>query len=487
MNLILIHGALGSSDEMKPLLPYISKSYTVYCYEIPGHGTRKDELNRFSMRDIIEDFNQYTATIGEVYVFGFSLGGYLAMAASLYGNTTIKGVVTLGTKVKWSEKEALKEVQNLNLEFLKTNATPFYTYLQNLHGDHLEKLCEQTGVFMLELGANPILTPETVSSINIPVRMGRGGKDRMVDEESTCTLVNNLPHAFYTEIPNFPHPMGFLKPTLVARFLEVQLKSMHYHWADLPKSRLAYSILGTITDEVSPVCLFLHEGLGSIAQWGDFPAKLTSRLGLPGIVYEREGYGFSSPSSLPRTERYLHEFAWVELPQFIETIELKNPLILIGHSDGGSIALMYASKNSDRVVALVTMAAHLYNEEITVAGIIDAKKAWDEGKLKGLEVYHGAKTSKLFFDWNDTWQTEAFLKWNISNDSARNVDFASLIIQGEDDQYGSSNQVLDIVQLLGEQSEGLMIEQAGHSPFIDQEEIVVDEIVAFLNENELLD
>ena len=328
---------------------------------------------------------------------------------------------------------------------------------------------------MLELGANPPLSPSAVSKIEIPVRMGRGGKDRMVDSESTKELVEAMPNGFYTEIPSFPHPIGFLKPNHVARFVDVQLDSMKYSWIDSANGRLAYKFIGT-PKENEPLVLFLHEGLGSIAQWGGFSEKVCAELNLSGLMYERVGYGFSSANSVQRTSRYLHDFALTELPDFLEKMQIENPLILVGHSDGGTIALLYAAKYPERVEGMITMAAHIYNEEVTVEGIVRAREAWGEGKLKGLEVFHGSKTEKLFFDWNDTWQTEEFLKWNIENDICKDIDFPALIIQGEDDQYGSPQQVLDIVRILGDNAEGMMIEGAGHSPFLDKEDVIIAEI-----------
>jgi pimeloyl-ACP methyl ester carboxylesterase len=146
---------------------------------------------------------------------------------------------------------------------------------------------------------------------------------------------------------------------------------------------------------------------------------------------------------------------------------------------------LYAAAFPERIHTVITMAAHVYNETITVEGIQTARKAWEEGKMKGLEVYHGTKTEKLFFDWNDTWQTPEFLKWNISRDIVSPQPSPALIIQGEDDQYGSPQQVVDIVRILGEEAEGLLVPQAGHSPFLDQPEQLIEEIAEFVSESKL--
>lgn len=474
-NLILIHGALGNANELSALAKDFESQFNVYCYDIPGHGKRSNELAKFTLNGLVADFEQYLSRVGETYVFGFSLGGYLALSTALKNSSFIKGIVTLGTKVHWSDNEAQKEVRNLDLRLLAEQAPSFYSYLNDLHGPHLEELCKATAVFMTELGQTPPLNPVSVQQIDIPVRMVRGGKDKMVDAQSTLELVAAMKNAFYTEIPSFIHPLGFLKSSHVKRMLDTQLKSMDYQWINLKESEIAYTFIGKPIEN-EPLIVFLHEGLGSVAQWGDFPEKVCKRLKLPALVYDRVGYGFSSENKSNRTDKYLHESALNELPELLERLNITNTLLLIGHSDGGSIALLYAAKYPHRIHGLVTMAAHIYNESVTIEGIVRARNAWKEGKMKGLEMYHGAKTEKLFFDWNDTWQTPAFLKWNIEGECPVDSEFPALIIQGETDQYGSPSQVFDIVRVLGKNAEGVMIENAGHSPFIDAEEVVLNEI-----------
>lgn len=483
MDIILIHGALGTAAEMKPVGHLLEADFSVHYYEIPGHGSRADEKESYTIQGVLADFKNYLNTFQSVYVFGFSLGGYLALMAAQQGEERIKGIVTLGTKLNWSKEEAEKEVGNLSMDFLKVKAEVFFNYLAELHGEQLESLCDATAKFMLELGSDPQLTPESVAAISIPVRMGRGGKDRMVDAISTQEIVDAIPHGVYWEIPSWPHPIGFLNPKHVARFVGIQLSSFSYEFAETPAGQLAFKRIGT-PQAGEPILLFLHEGLGSIAQWGDFPEQLCETMKLSGVLYERGGYGFSHAVAKGRTDKYLHEFAWNELPAFIDAINLPNPFILIGHSDGGSIALLYAAKYPERLAGLVTMAAHIYNEEITVEGIVEAREAWIQGKLKGLELFHGQKTEKVFFDWNDTWQTPDFLKWNIEQDCCTQIDFPALIIQGETDQYGSPEQVRDIVSILGEEAEGVLIPDAGHSPHLDAKDSVIAEIVDYFTSDE---
>ena len=479
--IVLIHGALGNASEMFPIGKWLEERFTVLYYEIPGHGDRRNEIDSFSMETVIRDFSTFLDEVGETFVFGFSLGGYLALSAVAGGENRIKGIVTLGTKTDWSPEEAKKEMANLAIELIQEKSEAFYTYLNELHGDHLEILCSSTASFMRELGDNPVLTKETVKDITIPVRMGRGGKDRMVSKEATLEICSALQNGIYREVPSFPHPVGFLNPKRVAQFIETNVHSFCYQFVQTSEGKLAYMTIGEEKPD-EPIVLFLHEGLGSIQQWGDFPEKLCQVLGLSGVVFERRGYGYSDAVHHQRTDRYLHEAALCELPEFIEQVVQKHPLILVGHSDGGSIALLYAAAFPEHVEGVITMAAHVYNEEVTIQGVKEAREAWNNGKLKGLEVFHAEKTEKVFLDWNDTWQTEAFRTWNIEKDIVSRSSYPALIIQGEDDQYGSPEQVRDCVRALGEEAEGVLIPDAGHSPHLDAEGEVLREMSEFTRE-----
>ena len=177
--------------------------------------------------------------------------------------------------------------------------------------------------------------------------------------------------------------------------------------------------------------LFLHEALGSIGQWKDFPSRICLELNLPGLIYERKGHGRSPALGKKRTSRYLHEYALDELPHFLTEIERKfgsRKWILIGHSDGGSIALLYAAQFPEKIHSIVTMAAHVVNEPETIAGIQPAVDAFKQVKLDGLRKYHGERTSDLFYAWADTWKSEFFANWNICND-IRSIQAPVLAIQ----------------------------------------------------------
>ncbi|MFN5635271.1 MAG: alpha/beta fold hydrolase [Flavobacteriia bacterium] len=234
------------------------------------------------------------------------------------------------------------------------------------------------------------------------------------------------------------------------------------------------------------VLIFLHEALGSIPQWRNFPPTLCSSVGLSGIVYERQGYGQSSPLSQVRNEKYLHDYALCELPAFIEEIlPPEKRIILVGHSDGGTIALLYASAFPKRVAGIITLAAHVINEPETIAGIRPAVQAYAEGKLDKLKSYHGEKTDTLFKSWSDTWQSKTFQNWTIENE-IQGIQAPSLILQGQRDQYGTQKQ-LDII---GSSMKVLcfieMIPGLGHHPHLEDTIGTAARITSFINEHILL-
>jgi pimeloyl-ACP methyl ester carboxylesterase len=472
-NLILIHGALGNGKELEPIAHELSRHYATHIYEIPGHGQRKNELALFDLEKIIEDFKLFLDTIGSSYVFGFSLGGYLALCAAQESNKNIRAVVTLGTKFDWSPAIANQEVKALDLHFLQTKAEGFYTYLLDLHQTHLPQLLVATAAFMKKLGEAPILSPKSVKHVRIPVRIVRGGKDKMVSAKESNSIAVNISNGRYFEIPHFIHPIGFLKPEVVAKTIGVQLLSCSYTFLTVGEKKIACKI----DNNKGPFrLLFLHEALGSIAQWRDFPEQLGNVMGLPTTSLEMQGYGFSSENNMPRHADYLHAFAWNELPNSITAIAPQEKLILVGHSDGGSIALLYAAKFPEKIAGVVTLAAHICNEKETRIGIPPAIEAYEAGKLKGLEVFHGSKTEKLFYDWANTWLADFFHDWNIEKD-IKGIAVPGLIIQGDKDQYGTAAQVTKISACFAAPATQLLVPNCGHAPHHEQRDIVISEIL----------
>lgn len=244
---------------------------------------------------------------------------------------------------------------------------------------------------------------------------------------------------------------------------------------------LAYEeILPSSNFNQDTVVLFLHEALGSIGQWKTFPQELCDAIQLKGIVYERRGYGNSSPLAQPRDENYLHDYALVELPKFIEALELSDKkIILVGHSDGGTMALLYAMRLSSALAGVVTMAAHVLNEPETIEGIYPAIKAYEAGKLKGLHKYHGDKTDRLFQEWSQTWISDFFKSWDI-REEIKGITCPALILQGKDDQYGTTLQLEGIKNACNGVHESHLIGNCGHSPHLEQNEEVISLITNFI-------
>lgn len=472
-NLVLIHGALGNTSEFDEISSFLSNRYNVLVYQIPHHGSRSNASTPFTIEALTKDLDDYISKIGDCFIYGFSLGGYIALTLAQNGNKHVKGIITQGTKLEWTPESAAKETQSLNIDFLQSKVKPFYDYLLSLHDSYLPDLLKKTASFMIELGKNPTITKESVRSIACPVRMIRGGKDKMVTKEETLSISKSIQNSYYFEIPSFIHPLGFINPKHIARAIEVQLNSFTYKWANTSFGNIAYKTIGKLIEN-KPVLLFLHEAIGSIAQWNDFPEKVSNTLNLPAVVLEFPGYGFSSDYNKKRDAKYLHHFALDQLPEFIESIGLNQEIIIIGHSDGGTNALLYSSKYPDKVKGIVTMAAHVLNEQETKEGVLPAIDAFESGKMNGLEMFHGQKTEPRFYAWAKTWLSEDFSDWNISDD-IKNNKAPAIVIQGEDDQYGTNEQVNIICNLL-ENASPYFIKDCGHAPHLEKQEKVIAKI-----------
>jgi len=227
-----------------------------------------------------------------------------------------------------------------------------------------------------------------------------------------------------------------------------------------------------------PCLVFLHEGLGCAAMWKDFPRRLCEMTGCPGVLYDRLGYGSSDALQHERTTHYLHRYAREELPQLLAYTIPHQPYILIGHSDGGSIALLHAAQQPAALRGIVTEAAHVFVETITLDGIRTAEQAYAHGKLRGLSKYHGDKTEQIFLAWSRTWLTPAFADWNIE-DVLPAIRCPSLILQGSEDQYGTRRQVDAIVAGISN-ARGHLIDDCGHTPHQEQAQAVLALMQAFI-------
>ena len=242
-------------------------------------------------------------------------------------------------------------------------------------------------------------------------------------------------------------------------------------------SKIRYELIEGNNDK--PHLIFLHEGLGCIEMWRDFPQKLCTQTACPGLLYDRIGYGKSSTAQEPRALNYLHNYALKELPEAIESLIPHAPYILVGHSDGSSIALINGSKNDPLLKGIVTEAAHVFIEKETINGIRIADQAYDDNGPKGLSKYHGEKTHQMFKSWSETWLSHWFRNWNIES-LLPGIFCPVLALQGIYDEYGTNKQLDAIVSQVSGPAEKYMIPHCGHTPHLEQPELVLNLISDFI-------
>jgi pimeloyl-ACP methyl ester carboxylesterase len=202
---------------------------------------------------------------------------------------------------------------------------------------------------------------------------------------------------------------------------------------------LEYRLIGPAPDQ-APTVVVLHEGLGSAALWGDFPEKLQAATGAGVFVYSRAGYGASTPVKLPRPLDYMHREALDVLPKLLEQIGFRRG-ILVGHSDGASIAAIYAGSVQDhRVRAIALMAPHFIVEDISVKSIAEIKTTYETTNLREKLARWHRDVDNAFYGWNGVWLDPKFRNWDISEYLAY-IRVPIAVIQGADDQYGTLRQV----------------------------------------------
>lgn len=228
-----------------------------------------------------------------------------------------------------------------------------------------------------------------------------------------------------------------------------------------------------------PTLVLLHEALGHIELWKDFPQLLADNTGLDLFVYERRGYGRSSPITLPRPDDYLEQEGRDWLKPVLDAAGL-DQVVLVGHSDGGSIALIGAACLPERVVAVITEAAHIRIDPLTRAGIIETVELYNSTDLPNkLARYHGERTDLLFRAWHETWLRERFQPLDLTC-WLKDIQCPALIIQGEDDQYGERAQVDDIVSGIGESAEALFLPNCGHVPHLQAQQATLKAMCRFI-------
>ena len=229
--------------------------------------------------------------------------------------------------------------------------------------------------------------------------------------------------------------------------------------------RFAGSAAGNGVDLV-----MLHEGLGSVSMWRDFPEQLAQATGCRTLVYSRHGYGGSSPLDAPRGVDYMHEEARIWLPAILERLGIRRP-VLFGHSDGASIALIQAAQPESEIAGIIALAPHVKVEALSVQSIAAAKSAYLQTDLRSRLSRHHADVDSAFWGWNRIWLDPAFRSWNIEA-LLPSIRCPVLAIQGEDDEYGTMEQIASIARAVP-QAKLLALPACRHSPHRDQPQAVL--------------
>lgn len=242
--------------------------------------------------------------------------------------------------------------------------------------------------------------------------------------------------------------------------------------------RIEYRWVGS-GSTTAPVMVFLHEGLGSVALWKDFPDTLCQRLHMRGLVYSRPGYGNSTPRDNDEHlgTDFMHQQAWEVLPTLLSSLNVNKPW-LFGHSDGGSIALLYASRFTHECAGAVVVAPHIMVEDISISSIALAREAYEhQGLREKLARYHDDVDS-AFFGWNDVWLNPSFRDWSIES-SLSSISCPLLAIQGQQDEYGTLKQITGIQEYLPH-TVIAELPECGHSPHRDQPEALINTVTQFI-------
>jgi pimeloyl-ACP methyl ester carboxylesterase len=233
----------------------------------------------------------------------------------------------------------------------------------------------------------------------------------------------------------------------------------------------------------APLVVFLHEGLGSLAMWRDFPQRLCEAAAVRGLVYSRPGYGRSTPRDPEEAWDldFMHRQAHEVLPALLRALDIDathDQPWLFGHSDGGSIALLYASKHPEATAGAIVLAPHILVEDLSVASIAKAKTAYETTDLKQrLARYHDDPDS-AFWGWNRIWLHPPFKQWSIE-DEIRAIACPLLAVQGLDDEYGTLEQIRGIARRVPT-AQPLELPACGHSPHKDQPQALIDAATRFI-------
>ena len=246
---------------------------------------------------------------------------------------------------------------------------------------------------------------------------------------------------------------------------------------DLADMRLEYRMIGP-RPRAAPTLVLLHQGLGSVAVWGRFAEELAAATGASVFAYSRAGYGRSSPSKLPRPVSFMHEEATDVLPRVLAAIDFQRG-VLIGHSDGASIAAIYAGTIEDhRVRGLVLVAPHFFTEEMGLAEIACAKAAFEAGPLRARLARAHADPDNAFHNWCDPWLDPEFRKLDLT-DALAHIRVPILIVQGEHDQYGTARQIEVAREECYCPVEVALLPNTRHAPYLEAPEATLRAISEF--------
>ncbi|HEY1363806.1 MAG TPA: alpha/beta hydrolase [Xanthobacteraceae bacterium] len=248
---------------------------------------------------------------------------------------------------------------------------------------------------------------------------------------------------------------------------------------DLGDMRLEYRMVGP-PPEKAPTLVLLHEGLGCVDVWNSFPARLAAATDTGVLAYSRAGYGRSSPSRLPRPVSFMHDEAQHVLPRVLDAAGFRRGL-LVGHSDGASIATIYAGTIQDhRVRGLVLMAPHFFTEDMGIAEIVRAKAAFEAGTLRTRLARLHADPENAFHTWCGPWLHPDFRKWDLT-DALAHIRVPILIVQGENDQYGTARQIRAAQEECYCPVEALLLPHVRHAPYREAAEATLAATADFVN------
>lgn len=247
--------------------------------------------------------------------------------------------------------------------------------------------------------------------------------------------------------------------------------------------RIEYQWVGT-ADANRPLIVFLHEGLGSVAMWKDFPQQLCEAANCRGLVYSRPGYGQSTPRHNDDAWQpdFMHRQAFEVLPALLKELGIdteKDKPLLFGHSDGGSIALLFAAMYPSNIAGLIVVAPHIFVEDVSISSIEAAKTAYQTTELRSKLSRHHDDVDSAFWGWNDIWLNPAFRHWNLTQ-AIKTITCPLLAVQGLDDEYGTLEQIHGIKRVLPA-TQLLEIADCGHSPHRDQSAALIDACISFIS------